>query len=338
MSLPEFSTQSFLFSTAALSSSLFPEMDRYRLFARLVYPRLVKVRPQLAASYSAEDGRPAIEPLLLLGVSILQFLDGEPDRAAVEMLRYHAGWSFALNRQLGDPVFHPTTLVNFRQRLLAHNLSAVGFQAILDGLVEAGLVARQTRQRLDSMQMFARLSRMSRLECVRETLRLALEELEIATAGLPRPDWWPLLWERYVETKLDYRVEVTVLRQKMNAAGIDAKQVLCWVPQLSDSAAGRGEQLRLLERVWSEHFETNPSGELQQLEPNRREQFKIRRTLTRNGQAKAKARIARNTSVIKFKWPKPPLTPRWPKTNRRLISSRPLRCSQPLPVMMPDCR
>jgi len=221
MSLPEFSTQSFLFSTAALSSSLFPDNDRYRLFAKLVYPRLVKVRPQLAGSYSAEDGRPAIEPLLLLGVSILQFLDGEPDRAALEMLRYHAGWNFALNRQLGDPAFHPTTLVNFRQRLLEHDLSAVGFQAILDGLVEARLVARQTRQRLDSTQMFARVSRMSRLECVRETLRLALQELESTTTGLPRPEWWPLLWERYVETKLDYRVEVTVLRQKMNAAGSD---------------------------------------------------------------------------------------------------------------------
>jgi len=97
----------------------------------------------------------------------------------------------------------------------------VGFQAILDGLVEARLVARQTRQRLDSTQMFARVSRMSRLECVRETLRLALQELESTTTGLPRPEWWPLLWERYVETKLDYRVEVTVLRQKMNAAGSD---------------------------------------------------------------------------------------------------------------------
>lgn len=266
MSLPEFSTQSFLFSTAALSSSLFPENDRYRLFAKLVYPRLVKVRPQLAASYSAEDGRPAIEPLLLLGVSILQFLDGEPDRAAVEMLRYHAGWNFALNRQLGDPAFHPTTLVNFRQRLLEHDLGAVGFQAILDGLVEAGLVARQTRQRLDSTQMFARVSRMSRLECVRETLRLALQELESTTAGLPRPEWWPLLWERYVETKLDYRVEVTVLRQKMNAAGSDAAQVLCWARQFTESRASQGEQFKLLERVWGEHFEMNPSGELQQLE------------------------------------------------------------------------
>jgi hypothetical protein len=35
----------------------------------------------------------------------------------------------------------------------------------------------------------------------------------------PRPVWWAQLWERYVETKLDYRVEATVLRQKMTVAG-----------------------------------------------------------------------------------------------------------------------
>jgi transposase len=266
MSLPEFSTQSFLFSTAALSCSLFPEKDRYRLFAKLVYPRLVKVRPQLAAAYCPEEGRPAIEPLLLLGVSILQFLDGEPDRAALEMLRYHAGWNFALNRQLGDPAFHPTTLVNFRQRLLDHDLSAVGFQAILDGLVEAGLVARQTRQRLDSTQMFARVSRMSRLDCVRQTLRLALLELESTTAGLARPPWWALLEERYVQTKLDYRMEATALRQKMNAAGADAALVLAWVRQLAQPAPGQGEQFKLLERVWSEHFQMDGSGQSQPLE------------------------------------------------------------------------
>jgi hypothetical protein len=66
MSLPEFSTQSYLFSTAALSSSLFSKDDRYRLFATLVYPRLVKVRPQLTACYCGDDGRAAIEPVLLL--------------------------------------------------------------------------------------------------------------------------------------------------------------------------------------------------------------------------------------------------------------------------------
>ncbi len=112
MSLPAFSTQSELFSTAGLSGKLFAETDRYRLFGKLVYPQLAAARAELEKSYCADNGRLALEPVLMLGVSLLQELDGVPDRQAVELLRYHAGWNFALNRQLGDPVFHPTSLVN----------------------------------------------------------------------------------------------------------------------------------------------------------------------------------------------------------------------------------
>ena len=109
------------------------------------------------------------------------------------MLHYHAGWNFALNRQVGDPLFHPTTLVNFRQRLLDHDLGAIGFEMVLESLIEAGLVARQSRQRLDSTQMFGRISRMSRLDCVRQSLRLALEELAPGLSSEERPAWWAQL-------------------------------------------------------------------------------------------------------------------------------------------------
>ncbi len=87
MSLPSFSTQSELFSTAGLSASLFAPTDRYRLFAKLVYPALAAARAALEPCYCSENGRVALEPVLLLGTSILQFLDGVPDRQAVELLR-----------------------------------------------------------------------------------------------------------------------------------------------------------------------------------------------------------------------------------------------------------
>ena len=48
MSLPDFSTQAELFSTAGLSASLFAQTDRYRLFAKLVYPPLAAARSALA--------------------------------------------------------------------------------------------------------------------------------------------------------------------------------------------------------------------------------------------------------------------------------------------------
>src|SRR5438552_1724235 len=219
MSLPAFSTQSELFSTAALSASLFPETDRYRLFGKLIYPLVAEARPTLEKCYCLENGRVALEPVLMLGVSLLQDIDGVPDRQAVEMLRYHAGWNFALNRQLGDPGFHSTRLVNFRNRLLEHQHGALGFKIILDALQEAGLVSRQSRQRLDSTQMFGRVARMSRLDCVRESLRLTLKELEPAAKPEERPLFWVGLWERYVESQADYRAGARPLSGRWVKAG-----------------------------------------------------------------------------------------------------------------------
>jgi len=258
MSLPSFSTQSELFSTAGLSAKLFEEADRYRLFAKLVYPKLAEARPTLETCYCADNGRTALEPVLMLGVSILQDLDGVPDRQAVEMLRYHAGWNFALNRQLGDPGFHPTSLVNFRHRLEDHQQSALGFQTILDGLAEAGLVSRQCRQRLDSTQMFGRVAKMSRLDCVRQTLRLALQELEAVTPPEQRPIFWVGLWERYVESQVDYRASAETLGRKLAEAGADTWQVLEWLGQSGQSERTMGTQAQLLRRVFGEQFEMRP--------------------------------------------------------------------------------
>jgi transposase len=252
MSLPAFSTQAELFSTAGLSGSLFAATDRYRLFAQKVYPALARVRARLEACYCADNGRIAIEPVLLLGVSLLQYLEAVPDRQAVDLLHYHAGWNFALNRQVGDELFHPTTLVNFRQRLLDHDLSTIGFEMVLEALVGAGLVARQSRQRLDSTQMFGRVSRMSRLDCVRETLRLALQELAQKMPAEARPGWWPLLWERYVDSQADYRAPLETLARKMVEAGTDAQQLLGW---LAAKEWGWGPQAQLLARVFAEEFE-----------------------------------------------------------------------------------
>jgi transposase len=197
----------------------------------------------------------ALEPVLLLGVSLLQYLEAIPDRQAVEWLRYHAGWNFALNRQLGDEVFHPTTLVNFRQRLLDHDLSPLGFEALLEALIAAGLVARQSRQRLDSTQMFGRVSRMSRLDCVRESLRLALQELAQPLPPEVRPEWWPRLWERYVDSQADYRASLETLARKMIEAGTDAQQLLGWLATPAAQAFAGGTQAQLLARVVGEQFE-----------------------------------------------------------------------------------
>jgi transposase len=254
VSLPSFSTQAELFSTAGLTSNLFAPTDRYRLFGQVVYPALAGMRGELEKCYCPDNGRVAIEPVLMMGVSLLQYLDGLPDRQAVEMLRYHAGWSFALNRQLGDELFHPTSLSTFRQRLIDNGQSALGFRKILDALVEAGLVSRQSRQRLDSTQIFGLVSRMGRLDCVRETLRLALKELEGMTPSQERPKFWAALWERYVDSQVDYRTSAETLGRKMAEAGSDCWLVLEWLSGPGQAQRAAGEQARLLKRVFGEQF------------------------------------------------------------------------------------
>jgi hypothetical protein len=255
MSLPAFTTQAELFSTAGLSGCLFGPADRYRLFALKIYPVLVQARAQLEGCYCADNGRVALEPVLLLGVSLLQYLEAIPDRRAVDLLRYHAGWNFALNRQLGDEVFHPTTLVNFRQRLLDHDRSQIGFEAVLTALTEAGLVARQSRQRLDSTQMFGRVSRMSRLDCVRQSLRLALQDIAQELKPEELPGWWSRLWERYVDSQADYRASLETLARKMSEAGTDAQLLLGWLATPAANGVAGGTQAQLLARVFGEQFE-----------------------------------------------------------------------------------
>ena len=105
-------------SLGAIAPELFADNDKYKLFAKKVWPVLAQCWEQLAQCYQADNGRPGVEPVVLLGVLILQFLERVPDRQAVELVKYHLGWKLALNLKLSEGGFHSTTLVYFRQRLI----------------------------------------------------------------------------------------------------------------------------------------------------------------------------------------------------------------------------
>ena len=157
MSLPEFSRQMNLFSLSG--RDVLAGTDRYRLFFEKVYPVLVKARERLARCYCEENGRPGVEPVVVLGVSLLQFMERLPDRQAVEHLQYHVGWKYALNQGLESEVFDASVLVRFRERLLKHEEGRVVFEAVRDALEEAGLIARRGRQRLDSTHVLGLVCR-----------------------------------------------------------------------------------------------------------------------------------------------------------------------------------
>jgi len=254
MSLPEFSGQESLFGVGSLADKLFAPSDRFRLFGEKIWPLLAATRPQLETMYCADNGRAAAEPVVLLGVSVLQFLERAPDRQAMEHLAMHLGWKKALHRDLDAAAYDPSLLTYFRDRLLSHEQGRLAFDAILDGLREAGLVSQRTRQRLDSTHVLGLVRQMSSLECVREALRLTLEMLAETVAEAERPVAWSQWWERYVESKLDYRTEAVTLWAKLDQAGADAWAVLTWIMSLA-VAVQVHERVTQLAQVFDEYFE-----------------------------------------------------------------------------------
>jgi transposase len=263
MSLPKFDLQGFLFeSLGSIAPDLFDEKDKYKLFATKVWPLLAGCREELAQSYEPENGRPGIEPVVLLGVLIFQFMERVPDRQAVELVKYHLGWKLALNLKLGADGFHPTTLVHFRQRLLEAGKSGMAFGVVLKALQEEGFIAKRSRQRLDSTHILGAVARMSALECVRETLAVALDELEEKLTKDQRPEFWEELRERYVESKLDYKSAEETLQSKRRQAGADCLRLLEWLEPLG-AEVREAKGVALLRKVFSQQYEVQQSGQIE---------------------------------------------------------------------------
>jgi Transposase domain (DUF772) len=50
--------------------------------------------------FSVDNGRPAADPVLLGGVTLLQFMEKVADRGASEHVVYYLGWKYALDLEL----------------------------------------------------------------------------------------------------------------------------------------------------------------------------------------------------------------------------------------------
>src|SRR6516164_10199120 len=169
------------------------------------------------------------------------------------LVKYHLGWKLALNLDLTFKGIHHTTLSYFRDRLLAHGQSDLAMRMIGEGLGAAGFIKKCEKQRLDSSHVVAAVARLSSLECVRETLALALEELQQKLALEQRPEFWEAVWERYVENKLDYKSSEETLQAKRRQAGADCWRLLQWVEPL-EIEIRQSKQVALLREVFAQQY------------------------------------------------------------------------------------
>ena len=80
MSVQRLDSQRSFYHTSFLCGDLFGAADRYRLFREKIFPQLLALRGQLETLYCENNGRPAIDPVLLCGVTLLQFMEKVADR------------------------------------------------------------------------------------------------------------------------------------------------------------------------------------------------------------------------------------------------------------------
>jgi transposase len=231
------------------------QADFFVFFARTIFPLLESYRARLRPLYCTDNGRPAWDPVRLLGVLVLQFVLRLPDRQAAEAAQFDQRWRLALHLGAQDTTFDPSLLVVFRNRLVAHEAEGLAFTAVLDYLVEQGWVPKRSRQRLDSTHVRGLLSAMNRLECARETIRLLLVDVE---ADDCLPSAWASYWDRYVESKLDPRARAPALEAKAAQAGADMLTIwkaaaVCW-------DIGQRDAFVLLQRVFLENYTVDAAG------------------------------------------------------------------------------
>ncbi|MCJ7806795.1 MAG: transposase [Clostridia bacterium] len=258
MSIPKQDHQATFYDASLLAHDLFDKKDRYDIFRKKILPALQVIREDLCKLYCPDNGRPGIEPVLMAGVTLLQFMEAVPDRKAVEQVRLHLGWKHALSLKIDYAGFHPTTLVTFRDRLTGHQDGRLIFDSILQALHKNGLVKRRGKQRLDSTHILGAVSRMGRLEVVRETIRLFLET--VRKMGMQALlDDWAVFYERYIDCDIAWhKASIETLKTKFEQAGRDMLSLLDWAgkhPVLLKHPQGQ-----LLRRVFSEQYELTEQG------------------------------------------------------------------------------
>lgn len=251
--------------------------DETARVVRTCFPRgnlVVEVRDALGALYSDEDfadlfpirGQPAEAPWRVALVTVLQFVEGLPDRQAAEAVRSRMDWKYALSLELSDPGFDHTVLSEFRSRLVQGGATQRLLDVLLDQCAARGWLKARGRQRTDSTHVLAAVRALNRLECVGETLRHALNVLaEVA------PEWLRSYVEReHAEWTERYSCRIEEYRLPTGAAarrayaeliGADGWSLLQAV-EATTAPAWLGElpAVQSVRRVWAQQYQPRETG------------------------------------------------------------------------------
>jgi transposase len=238
--------------TAQVGRAILTEDDPYRLVGDGVNDFL-SLRDFIGL-YSAL-GRGAICPIILALVTVFQFLENIPDRGAARLVVTRIDWKYALHLPLAWLGFNYSDLCNFRKRLLEHKAERLIFEKVLAWVRSLGFVKKYGKQRSDSSHILGYVERLSRLEMVWETLRVALRAIETVA-----PEWYqeviPAAFHAaYVERQSDWRLSQEELPAAMQKAGSDGFWLLDHFNVHTPESILALPEVEMLRGVWEQQFE-----------------------------------------------------------------------------------
>lgn len=252
MAKPKTNSQGNLFS----ADNMYADLLREGSAELAVYRHLAPIMKDedFAAMYK-EGGRPPISPRILALVCILQAIDRIADREAAYDALVRLDWQVIFGVEPGWEGFDPSLLSVFRARMLATPEVKDIFDRVLERLVQLDLVKPEQKQRLDSTWVFGLLRTLSRLENVKEAVRVALQAIgKQGTAGksflrsLPKD-----LWKRAMR-KMDLRgLDGEERKALILKLGRDALQVLKRL-DVAPEELRRLPEVETLRRIFEQNF------------------------------------------------------------------------------------
>lgn len=242
--------------TAALGQNLLAVTDIYRQIGDR-FDELIPAEDIFSPMYSYK-GMGAVSPLLLALVTILQMMEKLPDRVAARYVVTRLDWKYALHLPLGYLGFHFTDLHAFRQRLLEHGQERLVFDQVVARLKAMGLIKKRGKMRTDATHVVALINRLSQLELVRESMRVALDAVtDVAPAwvGETVPADFS---ETYGERRNDYRLSDAQIAKQLLQAGRDGFWFLAQIEHSAPVEARGLPKVGVLRTVLAQQFPQGP--------------------------------------------------------------------------------
>jgi transposase len=237
-----------------------PPESPYRLVGDLLYPDL---HDDLFADCYHKEGRPAVSPVILSLVTLFQSLENLPDRAAAFAAVDRRSWQYAMHLPADFAGFDASILVDFRKRLLAHDAEARIFEHVLHTMQVLGLLKARGIQRTDSLSLFTKARKLTRIEFMVETMRVTLRAVVKADKTWAQANL-AAEWEaRYAKICRSEHLDKDQIAGLSVQTGDDGQLLLDLLDADDGPAALRDLfAVTVLRTVWSQHYAKGDDGHL----------------------------------------------------------------------------